>query len=122
MNTAGKRIKINERTFAGHIIGWIRQSISEGRTIFQDATNDSGIKVESGRTKFPDILLFSDKIAGVVFNGWELKFPDTPVDNLELLENALEKAKQLRSSSFVTWNGRDTAIWQVIAGQYTVEH
>lgn len=122
MNTAGKRIKINERTFAGHIIGWIRQAISEGRTIFQDSTNDSGIKVESGRTKFPDILLFSDKIAGVVFNGWELKFPDTPVDDYELLENALEKAKQLRSLSFVTWNGRDTAIWQVIAGQYTVEH
>lgn len=49
----------------------------------------------SGRTKFPDILLFVDKVSGVVFNGWELKFPDTPVDDPEMLENAIEKAQKL---------------------------
>lgn len=121
MNTTRKRIKINERTFAGQIIGWIQVAINEKKTIFQDATNDSGIKVETGRTKFPDVLLFSDKVSGIVFNGWELKFPDTPVDDHDLLENAIEKAKQLRSSSFVTWNGREAAIWQIVDGNYTIE-
>ena len=60
-----------------------------GTTIFQDATNDEGLKVASGRTKFPDVLLFIDKISGIVFNGWELKFPDTPADDSEMLLNKL---------------------------------
>jgi hypothetical protein len=120
MNTEKNRIKINERTFAGNIIGWLQIAIRDGRTIFEDATNDSGIKVESGRTKFPDILLFSNKISGIVVNGWELKFPDTPVDDSTLLENALEKAKKLKSNSFVTWNGRDAVIWKIVEEQYTI--
>lgn len=120
MDTGKNQIKINERTFAGHIIGWLQIAIREGKTVFQDATNDSGVKLESGRTKFPDILLFSDKISGIVFNGWELKFPDTRIDDISLLENALEKAKRLNSNSFVTWNGRDAVIWEIIDGQYSI--
>jgi hypothetical protein len=122
MDTGKAQIKINERTFAGHIIGWLQTAIREGRTVFQDATNDSGVKLESGRTKFPDILLFSDKTSGIVFNGWELKFPDTPIDDYALLENALEKAQRLKSNSFVTWNGRDAAIWEIRHGQYSLNN
>ncbi|GAB1443160.1 hypothetical protein MASR2M39_19990 [Ignavibacteriales bacterium] len=120
MDTGINQIKINERTFAGHIIGWLQMAIREGKTVFQDATNDSGVKLESGRTKFPDILLFSNKTSGIVFNGWELKFPDTRIDDISLLENALEKAKRLNSNSFVTWNGRDAVIWEIIDGQYSI--
>lgn len=54
---------------------------------------------------FQDILLFIDKVSGVIFNGWELKFPDTAVDDAAMLANALEKAKRIKSDSFVTWNG-----------------
>ena len=93
-------MKLNERAWAGQIISWIKQSINDSTTIFQDATNDEGLKVASGRTKFPDVLLFTDKISGVVFNGWELKFPDTAADDSEMLENALEKAERLKSNSF----------------------
>ena len=49
-------MKLNERAWAGQIISWIKQSINDGITIFQDATNDEGLKVASGRTKFPDVL------------------------------------------------------------------
>ena len=70
-------MKRNERDWAGQIISWIKSAIESGATVFQDATNDTGVKMESGRTKFPDILLFTDNISGIVFNGWELKFPDT---------------------------------------------
>ena len=45
--------KLNERTWAGQLISWIHEEIRENRTIFQDATNDAGIKFESGKTKFP---------------------------------------------------------------------
>lgn len=100
----------NEKAWAGQIISWIKQAINDGTTLFQDATNDEGLKLASGRTKFPDILLFIDKVSGVVFNGWELKFPNTEADDTEMLENALEKAERLQSDSIVTWNGTEAII------------
>ena len=113
-------MKLNERAWAGQIISWIKQSINDSTTIFQDATNDEGLKVASGRTKFPDVLLFTDKISGIVFNGWELKFPDTSADDSEMLENALEKAERLKSNSFVTWNGTEAIIWKINDDNYSL--
>ena len=113
-------MKLNERAWAGQIISWIKQSINDGTTLFQDATNDEGIKLASGKTKFPDVLLFIDKISGIVFNGWELKFPDTEADNVEMLENALEKAEKLQSNSFVTWNGIQAIIWKIEDDNYSI--
>lgn len=115
-------MKLNERAWSGHIIAWIKELINSGKTVFQDATNDEGIKVKSGRTKFPDVLLFSDKIAGIVFNGWELKFPDTTVDDREMLLNALEKAEKLKSNSFVTWNGSEAIIWLIEGEEYEIKN
>ena len=113
-------MKLNERAWAGQIISWIKQAINDGTTLFQDATNDEGLKVASGRTKFPDVLLFIDKVSGIVFNGWELKFPDTEADNTEMLENALEKAERLKSDSFVTWNGTEAIIWKIKNDKYSI--
>lgn len=112
-------MKLNERAWAGQIISWIKQSINDGTTLFEEATNDEGIKLASGKTKFPDVLLFIDKISGIVFNGWELKFPDTEADDTEMLENALEKAEKLKSNSFVTWNGTEAIIWKIEENNYT---
>ena len=112
--------KMNERAWAGQIISWIKEVIIAGEIIFQDATNDEGLKLKSGKTKFPDILLFIDKISGVVFNGWELKYPDTEVDDRKMLINALEKAERLNSDSFVTWNGAEAIIWK-IGPEYTID-
>lgn len=111
-------MKLNERAWAGQIIAWIKELIANGKTIFQDATNDAGIKLDSGKTKFPDVLLFTDKISGIVFNGWELKFPDTSADDNEMLINALEKAEKLKSNSFVTWNVTQAIIWQIEGEKY----
>lgn len=114
--------KLNERSWAGQLISWIQEEIREERTIFQDATNDAGIKLESGKTKFPDVLLFSDKVSGVIFNGWELKFPDTEVDDNEMLLNALEKAERIKSDSFVTWNGTEAIIWKISNQKYSLDN
>lgn len=114
-------MKLNERAWAGQIISWLKHSIVSGSTIFEDATNDEGLKLDSGKTKFPDILLFIDKSSGIVFNGWELKFPDTKVDDIEMLQNALEKAEKLKSNSFVTWNGAEAIIWLIKDETYTIE-
>ena len=114
-------MKRNERDWAGQLISWIKEAIHECRTAFEDATNDTGIKLESGRTKFPDILLFTDKVSGIIFNGWELKFPDTHVDDREMLENALEKAERIKSESFVTWNGTEAIIWKIEDKEYSLK-
>lgn len=114
-------IKRNERDWAGQLISWIKSAIDRKTTVFQDATNDTGVKMKSGRTKFPDILLFVDKTSGVIFNGWELKFPDTAVDDTVMLENALEKAHKLLSDSFVTWNGAEAIIWHIDDEEYTLD-
>lgn len=112
-------IKRNERDWAGQLISWIKSAIEQGTTVFEDATNDTGVKMESGRTKFPDILLFTDKVSGIIFNGWELKFPDTAVDDAGMLGNALEKARKLKSDSFVTWNGAEAVIWRIDTEKYS---
>lgn len=114
-------IKRNERDWAGQLISWIKSAIENRTTIFEDATNDTGVKLDTGRTKFPDILLFTDKVSGIIFNGWELKFPDTPVDDAVMLENALEKAQKLNSNSFVTWNGAEAVIWRINSSEYTIQ-
>ncbi len=114
-------MKRNERDWAGQLISWIKEAINKGTTSFEDATNDTGVRMLSGRTKFPDILLFTDKVSGIIFNGWELKFPDTAVDDREMLENALEKAQKLESDSFVTWNGAEAIIWKIDNEKYTVD-
>lgn len=114
-------IRRNERDWTGQLVSWLKEAINKGQTVFEDITNDSSLSGNRGNTKFPDILLFTDKISGVVFNGWELKFPDTPADDIEMLANALEKAKRLQSDSFVTWNGRETVIWKIDVEHYSVE-
>jgi hypothetical protein len=111
----------NERVWNGHVISWIHELIREGRTVFQDATNDAGLTSFSGATKFPDVLLFSDRISGLIFNGWELKFPDTRIDDPNMLENAIEKAQRIGSNSFVTWNGSETIIWKIENDTYNIE-
>ena len=114
-------VKRNERDWAGQLISWIKSAIDRKTTVFQDATNDTGVRMKSGRTKFPDVLLFVDKTSGVIFNGWELKFPDTAVDDTVMLENALEKAQKLHSDSFVTWNGAEAVIWHIDDEEYTLD-
>lgn len=114
-------IKRNERDWTGQLISWLKDAINKGQTSFEDATNDTSVKLSSGRTKFPDILLFSNKTSGVIFNGWELKFPDTAVDDSVMLENALEKAQRIHSDSFVTWNGAEAIIWKIDTESYSVE-
>lgn len=115
------KILRNERDWAGQLISWIKSAIENKTTIFQDATNDTSVKMTSGQTKFPDILLFIDKVSGLIFNGWELKFPDTKVDDAEMLKNALEKAQKIQSDSFVTWNGAEAIIWKIDTTKYTLD-
>jgi hypothetical protein len=37
-----------------------------------------------------------------------------------MLNNALEKAKKLKSDSFVTWNGAEAIIWKIDTDHYSI--
>lgn len=109
---------ITERTWNSEVIGWIQEAIKNGQTSFQDATTEVGISIQGQTTRYPDVLLILNKKSFEIFNGWELKFPDVAVDDPEMLENALLKAKQIQSNSFVTWNGSQARIWKINSKDY----
>ncbi|MCZ8022154.1 MAG: N-6 DNA methylase [Chryseotalea sp.] len=111
---------ITERTWNSDLIGWIKEAIRNGQTTFQDATTEVGIRVAGDTTRFPDVLLILNRTSYEIFNGWELKFPDIDADNPAMLENALLKAKQIRSNSLVTWNGKKAIIWRIRDDHYNL--
>ena len=76
--------------------------------------------VGRGQALFPDLLLFGDRGTGHILQGWELKMPDTPIDNIEFYENAKEKAMRLGLSSFLLWNAIDVKLYIYINEQFTL--
>lgn len=61
-------------------------------------------------TLFPDVLMMS----GIdrVLMGWELKFPETPVTDPLLIENAIEKAQRMGTSAFLLWNVNQAVMYR----------
>lgn len=49
-------------------------------------------------------MLYGDIGFGLVRQGWELKMPDTHINDVELIKNAQEKASRLNLNSFLVWN------------------
>jgi hypothetical protein len=60
---------------------------------------------------FPDVLLFGDSAGSVIQQGWELKFPNTPVTDADLLQNAEEKARRLGLNSYLVWNVDEAVLY-----------
>ena len=60
---------------------------------------------------FPDVLLFGDSNGSIVQQGWELKMPDTSVNDAALISNAALKANRLGLNSFVVWNADEAVLY-----------
>lgn len=82
---------------------------------------EQGLRGSKGTTTlFPDVLVMSDRDR--VLMGWELKFPDTPVTDTVLIDNAIEKAQRMGTTAFLLWNVNqavmyaqdDTGDWDII--------
>ena len=100
----------NERAWAIDVISEINSySASRSRAIVR-AGGEYTISGQSG-SLFPDVLLFGDSSGSVVQQGWELKMPDTPINDRLLLENAEQKARRLGLNSFVVWNANEAALY-----------
>lgn len=93
----------NERSWAIDLIGHLKVQISRNNRSVKDASGEQTIKSDGG-SLFPDVLLFGDRTTARILQGWELKMPDTNIDDYEFRSNAEIKANALGLDSFLLWN------------------
>ena len=103
--------KTTENEFRSQVVSWLNEFLSSGTYPFEVASNDPSVKV-SGKNQFPDVQIWLNRQAQQGFCGWELKTPTTPVNDVELLDNAVGKALAMNANYFVTWNMKDAVIWR----------
>ena len=95
-------IKYNEKSWAIDLISHINAISSRNNLPIKRAGGESTIQADGGNL-FPDVLLFGSESL-LILQGWELKMPDTSIDDHDFLHNATQKAKILGLDSFVLWN------------------
>ena len=93
----------NERSWAIDLIGCLKKLSAQVNRAIKDAGGEQTIRLEGG-SLFPDVLLFGDRASARILQGWELKMPDTSIDDIEFRQNAETKAKALGLDSFLLWN------------------
>ncbi|MFZ5989726.1 MAG: N-6 DNA methylase [Bacillota bacterium] len=96
-------INYNERSWAIDLISEINRWAQERSVIIRRAGGERTLRTP-GKNYFPDVLLYGDDTSGLILQGWELKMPDTPISDPELLRNAKDKAIALGLNSFLVWN------------------
>ena len=93
----------NERAWALDLVGHIKGIVGTANRSIQAVGGERTVNVDGGAL-FPDVLLFGDRATARILQGWELKLPDTHIDDLELRQNAELKARALGLDSFLLWN------------------
>ena len=88
------KLRYNERSWAIDLISHINSRLASVNINIKRASGEYTLSTE-GNPLFPDVLLFADESSGRILQGWELKMPDTPIDDAELLSNAKKKASAL---------------------------
>jgi len=99
----GVSASYNERSWAIDLIGHIKGVAAHTNRSIKDAGGEQTIRAEGG-SLFPDVLLFGDRSTARILQGWELKMPDTSINDPDFISNAEDKAKALGLDSFLLWN------------------
>lgn len=102
----------NERSWAIDVISEINGYLRSRRRPIRRAGGENTIKNETS-VMFPDVLLYGDDDGGMILQGWELKMPDTPITDSELLDNATAKALRLKLNSFLVWNVNQAVLYRL---------
>lgn len=97
------KVTYNERSWAIDVISEINLHLTNKSWKFRSAGGESTISNDKS-SLFPDILIFKDLSKEIILQGWELKMPDTAINDAELIRNAIKKAKILQRDSFILWN------------------
>jgi hypothetical protein len=104
------KVTYNERSWAIDVISEITLYLSNKSWHFKSAGGESTISNEKS-SLFPDVLIFKDTTRNVILQGWELKMPDTPINDIELISNAIKKARILQRDSFILWNVKSAVLY-----------
>lgn len=107
----------NERSWAIDLISEINIWLENRDIRIKRAGGENTLKTSSG-SKFPDVLIYGDKADGLILQGWELKMPDTPINDDDLLDNAAAKAVALGLNSFLVWNVTTAALYILEGASY----
>ncbi|MDE2835211.1 MAG: N-6 DNA methylase [Bacteroidota bacterium] len=99
----GVSVSYTERAWGIDLIAHIKAIIGAGHMSIKEIGGEVGLIGASGRL-FPDVILYGDRARTNFLQGWELKMPDTSIDNRKLVANAAQKADALQLNSFVLWN------------------
>lgn len=103
-------VNYNERAWAIDVISEINKFCSHNNLPVKRAGGENTLKNDK-KSLFPDVLLYGDEKSGTIIHGWELKMPDTPITDQELLDNAIEKANLIGANSFLLWNVKDAIFY-----------
>lgn len=105
-------VNYNERSWAIDLITDINLWVSPRDISIKRAGGENTLKSGS-KSLFPDVLLFGDLDKGRILQGWELKMPDTAIDDAEFIDNAKLKAKLLSLNSFLLWNVSTAVLYKI---------
>ena len=105
-------VNYNERSWAIDLISETNLWLSQRNISIKRAGGENTLK-SGKKSLFPDVLLFGDLDKGRVLQGWELKMPDTPLEDSEFIKNAKAKAKLLSLNSFLLWNVSTAILYKI---------
>lgn len=93
----------NERSWAISLISDINLILENKNWIIKRAGGETTISIGKSRM-FPDVILYGDKEQRKILQGWELKMPDVPIDDIEFMADAKRKANILGLNSCLIFN------------------
>ena len=113
------KITYNERSWAIDVISEINLYLANKSWHFKSAGGESTISNEKS-SLFPDVLIFKDHTKDIILQGWELKMPDTPINDAELISNAIKKAQILQRDSFILWNVKSAVLYSKQGNTFSI--
>ena len=115
------KLNYNERSWAIDVISYINNLVSDNslNLSIKRAGGENTLKNEKNNL-FPDVLIYSSKNSNKILNGWELKMPDTPLEDKEFIDNAIKKAVLLNTNSFVLWNVSSAVLYVKDDNEYKI--
>lgn len=97
-------IRKNERSWGIELISQINEFAHANDLIIKHAGGESTVSERRGQNMFPDVVLYGDHDLSSILQGWELKMPDVPINDVDFVHDAQRKATALNLNSCVIWN------------------
>jgi hypothetical protein len=113
------KVTYNERSWAIDVISEISLHLANKSWHFKSAGGENTISNEKS-SLFPDVLIFKDQARNIILQGWELKMPDTPINDSELIKNAIKKANILQRDSFILWNVKSAVLYSKKGDSFSI--